>query len=291
MAFTLRIVPRGRFKKKLDFEKLVNSCCMAYGHMNEFYVLDDGMENSAAVIYNPKRIGRGIAFDGSNPNELELRYNIPTTEAEICDFITLTEEISRQLGKVRMYCVEEEREYTLETLERQKDAMVQFSREKLNEFCSNKDYPTYILTLAKYPLWLTDDMAERFAICTDLTEFEQLLHEKQDIDIYYAKPLLLQKKTGEIGAFYVFTETCESVFPVNYDDFINLRQVKISEGFVRYALISNDKILDKLFDYDKFIKYQLEHGAKYFDKNHIITLSMNYEQMFEPAQETAQTGK
>lgn len=287
MAFTLKITPKGMFKKKLDFEKLVNSCGMAYGHMNDFYVLDDGMENSAAVIYNPKRIGRGIAFDGSNPNELGLRYNIPTTKAEICDFISLVKEIARQLGKVRMYCVEEERDYTPETLAQQKDAMVQFSSEKLNEFCSNKDYPTCILTLAKYPLWLTDEMAERFAVCTDLTEFEQLLHEKQDIDIYYAKPMLMRKKTGEIGAFYVFTETCESVFPIKYDDFVNMGQLKISEGFVRYALISKDKILDKLFDYDRFIKYHLEHGAEYFDKKHIIIPSLNYEQMFEPVQETA----
>lgn len=163
MAFTLKITPKGLFKKKLDFEKLVNSCGMAYGHMNDFYILDDGMENSAAVIYNPKRIGRGIAFDGSNPNELGLRYNIPTTEAE----------------------------------------------------------------------------------------------------------------------------TCESVFPIKYDDFVNMGQLKISEGFVRYALISGDKILDKLFDYDRFIKYHLEHGAEYFDKKHIIIPPLNYEQMFELVQETA----
>lgn len=287
MAFTLKITPKGLFKKKLDFEKLVNSCGMAYGHMNEFYVLDDGMENSAAVIYNPKRIGRGISFDGSNPNELGLRYNIPTTETEISDFIRLAKQIEHFFGKVRMYCVEEEREYTCKMLEENKSSMVRFSCDKLNEFCQNKDYPSFILTLAKYPLWLTDEMTEKFAVCKDLKEYEKLLHEKQNIDVYYAKPLLLQKKTGEIGAFYVFTENCESVFPVNYDDFINPQQVKINEGFVRYALISKDKILDKLFDYNKFIKYQLEHGAKYFDKNHIITLSLNYEKMFELAQETA----
>lgn len=286
MAFTLKITPKGMFKKKLDFEKLVNSCGMAYGHMNDFYVLDDGMQNGVAVIYNPKRIGRGIAFDGSNPNELGLRYNIPTTETEICDFLRLVKEIVRQLGKARLYCVEEEREYTAETLMQQKDEMVRFSREKLNEFCSNKDYPTYILTLAKYPLWLTDEMAEKFAACTDLAEFEQLLHEKQDIDIYYAKPRLLQKKTGEIGAAYVFTEDCRSVFPIKYDNFVNLGQVKASEGFVLYALTSKDEKLDKIFDYDKFIKYHLERGAEYFDKTHIILPAMDYQQMFELVQET-----
>ncbi len=287
MAFTLKITPKGLFKKKLDFEKLVNSCGMAYGHMNDFYILDDELKSDTAIIYNPNHIGRGISFDGSNPNELGLRYNIPTTETEINDFIRLAKQIEHFFGKVRMYCVEEEREYTCKMLEENKSSMVRFSCDKLNEFCQNKDYPSFILTLAKYPLWLTDEMTEKFAVCKDLKEYEQLLHEKQNIDVYYAKPLLLQKKTGEIGAFYVFTENCESVFPVNYDDFINPQQVKINEGFVRYALISKDKILDKLFDYNKFIKYQLEHGAKYFDKNHIITLSLNYEKMFELAQETA----
>lgn len=286
MAFTLKITPKGMFKKKLDFEKLVNSCGMAYGNMNDFYVLDDGMQNGVAVIYNPKRIGRGISFDGSNPSELRLRYNIPTTETEICDFLRLVKEIVRQLGKAKLYCVEDEREYTAETLAQQKDEMVRFSRERLNEFCSNKDYTTYILTLAKYPLWLSDEMAERFAACTDLAEFEQLLHEKQDIDIYYAKPRLMQKKTGEVGAFYVFTEECRSVFPIKYDNFVNLGQVKASEGFVMYALISKNKALDKMFDYDKFIKYHLEHGAEYFDKTHIILPAMDYQQMFELVKET-----
>lgn len=286
MAFTLKITPKGLFKKKLDFEKLVNSCGMAYGHMNDFYVLDDGMQNGVAVIYNPKRIGRGISFDGSNPNELELRYNIPTTETEICDFLRLVKEIVRQLGKARLYCVEEEREYTPEMLEQRKDAMLHFSCEKLNEFCSNKDYPTYILTLAKYPLWLTVEMTEKFAVCKDLKEFEQILHEKQDIDVYYAKPMLMRKKTGEIGAFYVFTETCKSIFPVGFDDIIFLEQIKINEGFVRYALISENKIIEKLFDYNKFIQYHLKRGAEYFDKNHIIVPSMNYQQMFELVQKT-----
>lgn len=152
--------------------------------------------------------------------------------------------------------------------------------------CSNKDYTTYILTLAKYPLWLTDKMTERFAACTDLAEFEQLLHEKQDIDIYYAKPRLMQKKTGEIGAAYVFTEDCRSVFPIKYDNFVNLGQVKESEGFVLYALTSKDEKLDKIFDYDKFIKYHLERGAEYFDKTHIILPAMDYQQMFELVQET-----
>jgi len=289
MAFTLRIQAKTLFgNKSVDFKRLIQNCGLQFGHNNDFYILEDGAENNTVILYNPNRIGRGIFFDGRKMSEgkVEISYNIPTTEAEITDFIRVVKELESQLKKVEMYCVEEECKYTVEQLEQNKDRMVQFSLNKLNEFCLNKEYVSYIFTLAMWPCELTEELVTKFERCTDLQEFEQILHEKQSLDVYYGKPRLLQKQTGEIGAFYTFTEECESIFPVKADRFLNLELITINEGYVRYYIFSEDRIMDGLYDYDKFIQYMLEHGAKYYDKSHIYVPSMTKAQIEEMARVT-----
>lgn len=289
MAFTLKIEAKTLFgSKAVDFGKLIQNCGLQFGHDNDFYILEEGAADNTVILYNPNRIGRGIFFDGRKMREgkVEISYNIPTTEAEITDFIRVAKELERQLKKVEMYCVEEERKYTTEQLEQNRERMVQFSREKLNEFCANKEYSSYIFTLAMWPLELTQDMVNKFETCTDLQEFEQILHDKQSMDVYYGKPRLMQKQTGEIGAFYTFTEECESIFPIRADGFFSMERIKVDESFVRYYIFSEERLMEGMYDYDKFIQYMLEHGATYYDRSHILVPSMTKEQMEELAKAT-----
>ncbi len=287
MAFTLEIKGKSLFgNKNIDFNTLVKNCGLEYGHDNDFYILEEGMENGVAILYNSKRIGRGIFFDGREManGKVEISYNIPTTKAEIEDFINVVKELERQLKKVEMYCVEEERNYTVPQLEENKDRMIEFSRLKLNEFCSNPEYETKIFTLAMWPLVLTKEQEEKFAKCADLDEFEQILHDKQNIDVYYAKPSLYRNSEGRIGAFYTFTEECESIFPTKADGFFAMEQIKIDDGFIRYYIFSEERVLEGLFDYDKFVEYLIGHGAEYYDASHLLVPSMTKEQIEELAE-------
>ena len=197
MAFTLQIRQKKLFGKTvIDIPTLARSCRLSYGSNNDFYILQEGeLDRGTAVFYNPNRIGRGIFFDGSKGESgfYEVSYNIPTTKAEITDFARLVGEIERQLGKVEMYCVEEERAFTSEELKEWIDRFAQFSLESLNSFCGNKQYKNYILTLALYPYTLPEDKVAAWEKCTELSDFEQTLHELQAMDVYYAKPRLLQK--------------------------------------------------------------------------------------------------
>ena len=290
MAFTLQIRAKGLFgNKKIDVEALLSNCSLGFGSDNEFFILEEGKTNQGTcILYNPQRIGRGIFFDASKPHEGKyvLSYNIPTTEAEITDFIRVAQEIERQLKKVEMYCVEEERDYTVEGLVENKERMVQFSLDSLNQFCGNKEYKSYIFTLAMWPLVLTKEQVAQYAACRDLKGFEQLLHDKQKIDLYYAKPTLLRNNnTGKIGAFYTLTEECESIFPVRADGFINTDNIKVDEGFVRFFIYSENRVLDGMFDYERFVKALLDRGATYFDEEHIQVPSMTKRQIAEMAEE------
>lgn len=207
--------------------------------------------------------------------EITISYNIPTTGSEIEDFIRAVAEIERQMKSARMYCEEEEREYTLEELVENKARMEAFSLRRLNEFCQREDYAAYIFTLVMWPVFLTDEDVKRFAVCDKLEEFEEYVHEKQAMDVYYAKPRLLRNsQNNKIGAFYVLTEECESVFTVSADEFINQDGIQIDEGFIQFYIYSEDRMVDGLFDYEKFMKYLLEHGVEYFDASHVLVPSL-----------------
>ena len=103
MAFTLQIRKKGFFgNKNVDLKLILKNCGLKYGSSNEFYILqEDVINQNTAVLYNPTRIGRGIFFDGSKAaeGEITLSYNIPTTVAEIVDFVRIVKEVERQLKK------------------------------------------------------------------------------------------------------------------------------------------------------------------------------------------------
>lgn len=275
MAFTLQIKQKKLFgKTALDLPSLASACGLSYGSNNDFYILQEGeQDRGTAVLYNPDRIGRGIFYNGSKAGEgyYEVSYNIPTTRAEIADFTRLVRKMEQQLGKVEMYCVEEERTFTSRELEQGIDQFAAFSIKSLNQFCANKEYQNYILTLARWPYTITSDKVAAWETCTDLSDFEQTLHNLQSMDVYYAKPRLLQKSdTNEIGAFYALTEECESVFPIRADGFLNLGDLKVAEGFVQFVLYSEQRVMDGLFPYERFMEEIQGWGVRQYDADHVL---------------------
>lgn len=284
MAFTLQIRQKKLFKKTiLDIPSLARDCGFRYGSVDDFYILREGeFERGAAIFYNPERIGRGIFFNGSKAGNglYEVQYSIPTTTAEIADFTRLVREIENRLGKTEMYCVEEERTFTSEELERDFEKFVLFSLKSLNQFCQNEEYQNYIFPLALWPYTLTEDKVTAWRVCTDLSDFEQTIHELQTQDVYYARPRLFQNNdTKEINAFYALTEECSSVFPVHADGFLNLDQIEITEGFVQFVLYSEKRMLDGTFSYDRFIEELKEYDVRRFDATHILIPPLNKENL------------
>ncbi|MDE6052304.1 MAG: DUF4299 domain-containing protein, partial [Lachnospiraceae bacterium] len=126
------------------------------------------------------------------------------------------------------------------------------------------------------PYTMTEDKVAAWATCTNLSDFEQTIHNLQSMDVYYAKPRLLQRSdTNEIGAFYALTEECESVFPVRADGFLNLGDIKIAEGFVQFVLYSEQRVMDGLFSYERFIEELQGWEIRQFDADHILIPPMS----------------
>ena len=286
MAFTLLIKSKGLFNKakSINFEELISNCGLKYGSDNEFYILVENQKiNETAILYNPKRIGRGIFFDSSNVSkgEITISYNIPTTPAEIRDFVGVAKEIERQFGKASFFCEEENREYTISSLENNIDAMIAFSLEKLNEFCSNHELQQLLLTMTMFPWYVDNNKREEYKTCNNLDDFENKLHELQSEDRYYAKPSLFRNKNdGKNLAVYTLTDDCESIFPVKAETFVNMDNIKIDEGLVGFFIFEEKKSVDGLFPYNEFIEFVKEKGATPFDAEHLKVPAISKEAIY-----------
>lgn len=278
----MRISGKSIFKnKEIDINSLMKNCELKYGSRNEFAVLNEGeINNNTFVAYNPNLIGRGIFFDCReiNSGKIETSINFPTTETEINDFIGVIKEINDQLKKIEILRVEENKRYKFEELIDGKDRIVEFSLKTLNQGCSkNIDMPlTY--TLAIWPLTLTSGQRNEFSKSKDLKEFEKLLNKKQKIDAYYAKPRIYNNSTNNtIVAVYNLTEECDSIFPVDGNDFINLHGIKVDEVLIQFYIFSENRLAEGIYDYRKFINEIMKNDINYFDASHVIigTLAKN----------------
>jgi hypothetical protein len=275
MGLTLRIKGKSLLgNKKVDINSLIKNCHLNYGSRDEFAVLDEGkMTNNTFVAYNPNAIGRGIFFDCRevNSGQIEISINFPTTKTEINNLMNIIKEINGQLKKMEIVCIEENKRYKFEELMAEKDRIVAFSLKELNEGCSKNIDSTLTYTLAMWPLTLTSEQRNIFSESKDLKELERLLNEKQKLDVYYAKPNIYKNSTNNtIVAAYVLTEECESIFPVDGKAFININEIHIDEIKIKFYIFSEKRVVEGIYDYDKFIHEIMEDSIDYFDKNHII---------------------
>ncbi|MBO4617511.1 MAG: hypothetical protein J5717_09150 [Lachnospiraceae bacterium] len=88
MAFSLTIQSKGLFKaKSINFDELIRNCGLSYGSSDAFFVLNEGeKQGETAVLYNPKRIGRGIWYDATPFDASTLRVP-PITKEEFETFV------------------------------------------------------------------------------------------------------------------------------------------------------------------------------------------------------------
>ena len=285
MAFTLKIqvADKSDKTKSFSFEKLVKNCGMKYGSDNEFFVLEEGKQNqSTAILYNPERIGRGIYFESGelSTGAVTVSYSIPTTASEIKDFVKVVREIASQLGDVTMYCEEEEREYTVESLEANIENMILFSLKNLHVFCNNDEYEEFILTLAMFPWYMDDSKRTLYKKCETLDDFEQTIHELQKGDYYFATPTLYRSREDEkVLGVYTLTEDCESIFPVDPTDCVNLDDFTIDRGLIRFFIYSENKSLDGVYPYDQFLDFVMEKGTRPFDEKRVIVPPISKEEI------------
>lgn len=285
VAIELKISAKGYLcKKKLDFQALLKRCKLNYGSYNSFYVLDEDNGGSVGLLYNPSRLARGIFFDGTlmDEGQVSISFNLPTTLTEINDFIRVATEVKVQYRNVELIC--DGLETTIEELIENRDNFLDYSLESLRGFCTNKEYEAGIITLASFPYTFSQEEMEYYAKAETLDEFEEMIHQRQTIDAYYASPSLMKKPDSEeVVAFYTLTEDTPSIFPLRPNNFLTMDPVDIGRGLVRFYIHSQAEVIDGAFDFDKFIEEVAPRGAWLFDGDHVYIPSLNKKTIYEIA--------
>lgn len=254
----------------ISLEKILENCKLSFGSYNDFYILEEGNTyNDIMTIYNAEKIGRGIGLDFKEigKGELTLAFMVPVTPSEIDVFFDIVREVKSQCKNIEIYFENEkvdENKFFGST-----DIILKFSLHFLKKECSEDS--KLVHKLACFPYTFSDEQLNSFKNATDLKEYEELLHNVQSRDSYYAKPTLRQfPGNDEIFACYVFTSDCESIFPIKGDIFLCRDKFEISDSYINFFLDEEMRVIKEIYRYDEFIQYVLNKNPEYFDKEHVI---------------------
>ncbi|MFI3308051.1 MAG: hypothetical protein R3Y21_05735, partial [Mycoplasmatota bacterium] len=71
MSYQITIKAKNIFRKKIDFNHLVNKLELDYGAYDNFSILVNKKfyNENQTILFNPKKIGLGIFFDGLKMNK------------------------------------------------------------------------------------------------------------------------------------------------------------------------------------------------------------------------------
>ena len=273
MAFDITIsAKKTLFKKtpRLNVEDILKNCNLKFGSYDDYYILqEDKMYNNTMILYNPQKFARGIFMDLNKfvSGKVSLSINLPTTPSEIDDLFNVINEIINQYVNVNLYI--EDNKYDKNILGDLKYDLNKSCLDNLRQIASNNPQLKLIQTLVKFPYTFSDEDREKFKNAKDLTEYEELLHKIQDVDIYYAKPILRQKPGGDVLSCYSVSNNCTSVFPIDGKNVLCRYNQDSKHTIITFFILEEMKIVGGMYDYNDFINYMIDKGVEYFDDTHI----------------------
>lgn len=287
MAIDIIIEAKGLLaKEELDFPAVLRNSRLKYGSYTAYFVLDTENTGDVGLLYNPSRMGRGIYIDlkEKDQGKVILSFNLPTTETEILDVFRVVGEVKKQYRNIQLTV--DSKVMSFEDLVGEKEKYIQYSLSTLRGFCETRQYESAILTTAAFPYTLTPDEMVFFSEKGTLADFEELLHSKQLVEADYACPKIMRKdSTDELVAFYTLVEDNATIMPIECSCFLSLEHVPIAYGLVRFYIHSQERVIDGYLEYDNFVAVLLEHGAEYFDGDHLYIPPYSVDELQELAVE------
>ena len=273
MAFDITISAKKTLLKKtprLNVEDILKNCNLNFGSYDDYYVLEEEkIYDNTMILYNPQKFARGIFMDLNRfvSGKVTLSVNLPTTPSEIDDLFNVINEIINQYVNVSLYI--EDNKYDKNILGDLKYDLNKSCLDNLRQIASNNPQLKLIQTLVKFPYTFSDEDREKFKNAKDLTEYEELLHKIQDVDIYYAKPILRQKPGGDVLSCYSVSNNCTSVFPIDGKNVLCRYNQDSKHTIITFFILEEMKIVGGMYGYNDFINYMLDKGVEYFDDTHI----------------------
>lgn len=251
-------------KNKITIEDISILKNLKYGKLNENNCLILNKFDRYTIFYNPNRIGRGFEIILEN-DSIFMYLPIPTTISDIELFYSLIEAICKKIKTKEFYLNDELSliGYANHFIEEYKEISLECILDIENQI-RQKTHEELIIFGALNPISIGDVELEE--INSSLEGFESLLDRLQQIDIYYANPILYQRPDKTVFAIYYIGEGIDTVVP-NKPNLLYKIPDKLTNWYVK--LSDNINI-----PYEDFINYISKE--KYYDANHfIVTLDFN----------------
>lgn len=284
MSIEVTITQKGIFKKTLPLETIIGNE-LKYGEFDGLRLDEGKLGESEFIAYHPKHIGRGfsVVWNQNEKNKVELRLLTPATRDELQDFYDAVLRITDEWKcKLELDGVEMTPSEFKESFEGMSEFQQSTLKEMAKRVMSGAD-ENLTLFSAMWPLVMGKEEAEQ--ILDNPNFFAQWMHEKQAMDVYYAKPRFYRMEKGIEGRFAI-TEETRSVFPLKpyvpfgmTDPETNQALECKKYSIALYSMTLQDVIGE--MEYDTFLEKLDKNKYSRYDANHLLIEDLTLEEMKE----------
>lgn len=231
-----------------DIEKLLSEN-MAFGVYENAYFLKAGVIGSPTVIFDEKRIGRGVEVDVKE-GILTFDSPVPSTNADVELLFRLIQRAIELTGAENL--VFQERTVECGLLKDLKDGIKNIHQKGLDFFgdvLEDEKEQDVLIYGATQVVAIGREKIKK--IMKSWNEYEDYLHQVQEQDLYFAKPMFLQNDEGILG-LYVLTSGVRSSFPLEKSFLVDTDQIDVSQWCVGFCDLEAEDMLG-MISYDDFL--------------------------------------
>lgn len=275
MSVTVKIKPKGLFAKKLTLQDVLLEQ-MHYGIMDAHYRLEMGTVGDYMTVYDTKILARGyeLHFEGKN---IELRLFLPTSSREISAFYDYVVYICKMVGaktferegetvtfeQIPQFIADDEKgslgglEYMRENIEGGKTEHLQFFG------------ALHPIDLGKRELEIIGD---------DLDKLGEFMNEMQQLDAYYAAPILYRQEDDTVVGVYAITADTRSIVPLKPGVSVAHHGLQVQEWYAVLGIAEGEQATVR---FENFL--DAVDKSNYYDAGHFL-LTLSEEEMRKTAQ-------
>ena len=292
MSIDVLIKNKQLFKKTLSLQD-VTLGKYACGKLDEFGRNDRKSCEGNIVIYDPKKIGRGVSLTWTPDmkNEIALSVNFLSTKYDMEMFYAIIRNVM-QVWKAKTF--EQDgisfSEADIDRLcDKQKESSLAFMSD-VNQLTKGNKSEFITIFGAMFPLDIEIQVIEKYGAEKDAEGYAEYLHKLQSIDAYYAVPLIYKnkKKANSFLGNFAITSDTDTVFPIEAKVPFGFKNPTtggdLSCDFFAVTLFSykKNKVVGTMF-FEDFIKQAEVLNNPMFDKTHVLLKGISEEKMDELA--------
>lgn len=292
MGIDVTIRNRQFFKKALKITDITMEK-YACGTLDEYDRNTGEVTNGDLIVYNPKKIGRGVCVTNWNPNiksQIDLRVNFLSTRYDMEMFYDIIRNIMH-VWKADTF-EQDGSTFTEADIDATCKDNKELSLKYMVEMCKKDDDSKKCFTIwgAMFQLDIDTDLLVKFGSEKDEEGYADYLHDLQSRDLYYAVPGIYGVKGKENAYFgaYAVSSTVDTIFPLEAQAPIFAKNPatnkKLECDFFVVSLysIAQRKSL-AIMSFEDFCRLADIKNCPMFDKTHVVLKGISEEKMAEMA--------